>query len=65
MTNLIKVLYFARLKESLNYSTEDMDLPVGVKTISQLKEHLANVVRLGRPCLMDRSPFVLRSIMRL
>ncbi len=41
MTNLIKVLYFARLKESLNYSTEDMDLPAGVKTIAQLKDHLA------------------------
>ncbi len=38
---MIKVLYFARLKESLNYSTEDMDLPVGVKTIAQLKDHLA------------------------
>ena len=38
---LIKVLYFARLKESLNYSTEDMDLPSEVKTIAQLKAHLA------------------------
>lgn len=38
---MIKVLYFARLKESLNYSTEDMDLPVGVRTVAQLKDHLA------------------------
>ena len=38
---MIKVLYFARLKESLNYSTEDMDLPVDVKTIAQLKLYLA------------------------
>jgi molybdopterin synthase sulfur carrier subunit len=38
---LITVLYFARLKESLNYSTEEMDLPEGVKTIAQLKTHLA------------------------
>jgi molybdopterin synthase sulfur carrier subunit len=38
---LITVLYFARLKESLNYSTEEMELPEGVKTISQLKTHLA------------------------
>ena len=35
------MLYFARLKESLNYSTEEMDLPEGVKTIAQLKTHLA------------------------
>ena len=34
---MIKVLYFARLKESLNYSTEDIDLPADVKTIAQLK----------------------------
>lgn len=40
-TKLIKVLYFARLKESLNYSTEDMPLPAGVSNISQLKAHLA------------------------
>ena len=38
---MIAVLYFARLKESLNYSTEEMDLPDGVKTIAQLKTHLA------------------------
>jgi len=38
---LITVLYFARLKESLNYSTEEMKLPEGVKTIAQLKTHLA------------------------
>ncbi len=38
---MITVLYFARLKESLNYSTEEMDLPDGVKTIAQLKTHLA------------------------
>jgi sulfur-carrier protein len=38
---LITVLYFARLKESLNYSTEEMELPEGVKTVAQLKTHLA------------------------
>ena len=38
---MITVLYFARLKESLNYSTEEMKLPEGVKTIAQLKTHLA------------------------
>ena len=38
---MITVLYFARLKESLNYSTEEMELPEGIKTIAQLKTHLA------------------------
>ncbi len=38
---MIKVLYFARLKESLNYSTEEMDLPADVLTIAQLKQYLA------------------------
>lgn len=42
MISLIKVLYFARLKESLNYSTEDMELPADIKTIAQLKQHLAS-----------------------
>lgn len=37
----IKVLYFARLKESLNYSTEDMDLPASVKTVADLMAHLS------------------------
>jgi molybdopterin synthase sulfur carrier subunit len=35
------VLYFARLKESLNYSTEEMELPEGINTIAQLKALLA------------------------
>lgn len=38
---MITVLYFARLKESLNYSTEEMELPESVQTIAQLKTHLA------------------------
>lgn len=37
----IKVLYFARLKESLNYSEEDMDLPDNVTNVSTLKQYLA------------------------
>ena len=35
------MLYFARLKESLNYSSEEMELPEGIKTVAQLKTHLA------------------------
>jgi molybdopterin synthase sulfur carrier subunit len=38
---LITVLYFARLKESLNYSTEEIDLPADVRSIAALKLHLA------------------------
>jgi molybdopterin synthase sulfur carrier subunit len=38
---LITVFYFARLKESLNYSTEEIDLPADVSSIAALKLHLA------------------------
>lgn len=38
---MITVLYFARLKESLNYSTEEIDLPADVNSIAALKLHLA------------------------
>jgi len=38
---LITVLYFARLKESLNYSTEEIDLPDDVISIVALKLYLA------------------------
>ena len=38
---MITVLYFARLKESLNYSTEEIDLPADVRSIAALKLHLA------------------------
>jgi molybdopterin synthase sulfur carrier subunit len=41
MTSLIKVLYFARLKENLNYSTEDIDLPADVTNVAHLKAYLA------------------------
>lgn len=37
----ITVLYFARLKESLKYSTEEMLLPDGVHDITTLMAHLA------------------------
>lgn len=39
---MIKVLYFARLKESLKYSIEDLVLPAGVDDIAALKAHLAS-----------------------
>jgi molybdopterin synthase sulfur carrier subunit len=38
---MVKVLYFARLKESLKYSIEDLELPADVKDIAALKRHLA------------------------
>ena len=37
----IKVFYFARLKEKLNYSTEDLALPDEVITVLTLKAYLA------------------------
>ncbi|MBX9675359.1 MAG: molybdopterin converting factor subunit 1 [Methylotenera sp.] len=37
----IKVLYFARIKEAVNYSTEEVDLPDNVLTITALKNWLA------------------------
>jgi sulfur-carrier protein len=37
----IKVLYFARIKEAVNYSSEEMVLPQEVGTILSLKNHLA------------------------
>lgn len=37
----IKVLYFARIKEAVNYSTEEIDLPEDVRTITALKNYLS------------------------
>ena len=37
----IKVLYFARIKEAVKYSTEDIDLPSDIKTIIALKNYLS------------------------
>ena len=37
----IKVLYFARIKEAVNYSTEEIDFPSEIVTITALKNWLA------------------------
>jgi molybdopterin synthase sulfur carrier subunit len=37
----IKVLYFARIKEAVNYSTEEINLPDDVLTITGLKNYLS------------------------
>ena len=37
----IKVLYFARIKEAVNYSTEEIVLPNGVITVTALKNYLS------------------------
>lgn len=37
----IKILYFARFKERLNYSIESLDLPQDVNNVAQLKSLLA------------------------
>lgn len=38
---IIKILYFARIKEAVNYSTEELDLPADVSTITALKNYLS------------------------
>ena len=38
---IIKILYFARIKEAVNYSSEEVDLPANVSTILALKNYLA------------------------
>jgi molybdopterin synthase sulfur carrier subunit len=37
----IKILYFARIKDAVNYSTEEITLPSDISTITALKNHLA------------------------
>ena len=37
----INILYFARIKESVNYSSENIDLPNEVTTVTALKNYLA------------------------
>ena len=37
----INILYFARIKEAVNYSTEEITLPSDISTITALKNHLA------------------------
>ena len=38
---IIKILYFARIKEAVNYSTEELNLPADVSTITALKNYLS------------------------
>jgi molybdopterin synthase sulfur carrier subunit len=37
---MIKLLYFARLREDLGTSAEDLTLPAGVTTVAGLRSHL-------------------------
>ena len=37
----INILYFARIKEAVNYSSENIDLPADICTITALKNYLA------------------------
>jgi sulfur-carrier protein len=37
----IKILYFARIKEAVNYSTEEIDLPSDIATVVALKNYLS------------------------
>lgn len=37
---MITVLYFAGLREALGIATEQVDLPAGVTTVGELRDHL-------------------------
>jgi molybdopterin synthase sulfur carrier subunit len=37
----IKILYFARIKEAVNYSTEEIALPSDISTVIALKNYLS------------------------
>ncbi len=37
----IKILYFARIKEAVNYSTEEITLPNDIFTVTALKNYLS------------------------
>ena len=37
---MVKLLFFARLREDLGTSTEDLPLPAGVATVASLRAHL-------------------------
>ena len=37
----ISILYFARIKEAVNYSSENIDLPTDVTTVTALKNYLS------------------------
>jgi len=38
---MVKILYFARLREQLGIPGESLPLPAGVTTVGALREHLA------------------------
>lgn len=37
---MLNILYFARLREDLGQDQEDFDLPAGITTTAQLRDHL-------------------------
>lgn len=39
---MLKLLYFASLRETLGSAREDLELPTGIDTIAQLRAHLAS-----------------------
>lgn len=39
-SNIVSILYFARLAEQLNCRKESLELPAGVATAGQLREYL-------------------------
>ncbi len=41
----VRVLYFAGLKEALGMAQESLDLPAGIATVGDLRDHLVSIGR--------------------
>lgn len=50
---MVKLLYFARLREVLGTAGESLDLPVGVATVGALRSHLMGRGGAWRDALAD------------
>jgi len=47
---MLKINYFASVREQLGLSSESLDLPAGVRTAGDLADYLPNVARPGNGC---------------
>lgn len=59
---IIKVLYFARIKEAVNYSTEDIDLPEDVFNVMSLKQFLSKRGEVWADIFMGRQHVIRAAI---
>lgn len=51
----IKILYFAAMRDALDSSGEIIDLPDGVSTLGELRNHLANRGEQWAPLLTTKN----------